>query len=178
MTTPTTNDSPSTMTDALTRRDTSAAWAVQWVLRMALGGMFLFAAWNKLQPAPSEGAMNGPQNFVASVQAFKLGLPDWALRLSTSMTPWIEVVAGLALILGIWRRSAAAVIAALLVVFIALVVSVLLRPEISVECGCFGKLSPFCPKRVGWCNIFQNGVMLSIAAYLAIAPVAPLRRAA
>lgn len=137
--------------------------AVSFVTRLVLGGLFVWAAWNKLQPP------NGPQNFADSVRAFKLGLPDWAVRASTSVTPWIEVIAGAMLILGIWVRSSALVIGVLLAVFIALIGSVIAR-ELNVECGCFGKLSPFCPKKVGMCNIIQNGVMLAGAVYLMITP--------
>ena len=60
-------------------------------------------------------------------------------------------------------------IGVLLAVFIALIGSVIAR-ELNVECGCFGKLSPFCPKKVGMCNIIQNGVMLAGAVYLTITP--------
>lgn len=162
---------------ALSRQDLNVMWAVQWVLRMALGGLFLFAAWNKLHPPLGEGGIDGPQNFLASVQAFKLGMPDWMLRLSVSVTPWIEVVSGLALIFGIWRRSAAAVIGLLLVVFTALILSVIQR-GLATECGCFGKLAPFCPKKIGMCNIIQNSIMLAVAAYLTFAPVAPMRKPA
>ena len=71
---------------ALRRGDLSVLWATQWTMRMLLGGLFIFAAWNKLHPASSPQAMNGPQTFASSVQAFKLGLPDWAIRASVSVT--------------------------------------------------------------------------------------------
>ncbi len=144
-------------------RTVTLSGVLSLVVRVALGGMFLIAAWTKLEPGV------GPQNFADSVRAFKLGLPDWATRAATSITPWVEVVSGLLLILGIWVRGASFVVGALLVVFIALIASVLLR-DLSVECGCFGKLSPFCPKKVGVCNLIQNGVMLAGAVYLLLAP--------
>jgi len=161
---------------ALRRGDLSVLWATQWTMRMLLGGLFIFAAWNKLHPASSPQAMNGPQTFASSVQAFKLGLPDWAIRASVSVTPWLEVVSGLALILGVWRRGAALIMSVMLVGFILLIASVLWR-NMSVECGCFGKLSPFCPKSVGWCNIAQNSVMLLVALFLTLTRPAPMRLA-
>ena len=99
------------------------------------------------------------------------------VRASVSCTPWIELVAGLALIFGIWRRAAAGIIGALLVLFIGLVISVLAR-DMSVECGCFGKLSPFCDKAIGKCNLIQNGILLAIASYLTFWPVARMRTSA
>src|SRR5207249_4362814 len=113
-----------------------------------LGFMFLFAAYNKLYGA------NATQLFSASVQAFKTGMPDWAVRLTTGVTPWVEVIAGVLLLLGVWTRAAATVLSGLLIVFIILIVQAIGR-GLDLECGCFGKLSPFCPPRVGLCNLIQ-----------------------
>lgn len=161
---------------SLTRRDVTCLWAVQLVLRVALGGLFVFAAYHKLKPPASEGALSGPQSFASSVLAFKIGLPDVLVRAAVACTPWIELVAGLALIFGVWRRAAAAIIGALLVLFIGLIISVLVR-KLPVDCGCFGDLSPFCDKAISECNIVQNAVLLAIAAYLTFWPVARMRRA-
>src|SRR5262249_36390739 len=51
--------------------------------------------------------------------------------------PWIEVVTGVALFLGIARRTAAKVLGILLLVFIA-ALSVNLARGRPVDCGCFG----------------------------------------
>ncbi len=131
--------------------------------RFALGGLFLLAAFNKLF------VERGPQHFAASVKAFKAIDPDQApmlFQLAVFGTPWVEIFAGVALILGLWTRAAAGVIAGLLVVFIALIVSVILR-DLNTECGCFGKLSPFCGDKVGVCNIVQNIVLLAMALAIA-----------
>ena len=133
------------------------------VLRLELGGLFLLAAYHKLW------APNGPQLFSASVQAFKLHLPDALTRLATFGTPWVETVASIGLVLGIWTRAAATVLALLLGVFIILIVSVLLR-HLDVECGCFGKFSPFCHGNIGLCHIVQDCVMLAAAVAIALTP--------
>jgi len=128
-------------------------------LRLALGGLFLFAAYNKLF------VENGPSLFAASIKAFKVIDPETqpqVFQLAVFATPWIEIVAGLALVLGLWTRAAAGVIAGLLLFFIGLIVSVLAR-GLNTECGCFGKLSPFCPSKIGYCNVVQNVILLGIA---------------
>ncbi len=138
----------------------------RWIalpVRVALGGVFVFAAFNKLF------ITNGPALFNKSIHAFKLdeyGMTEGMMTLSTHLVPWVELVAGLALILGFWLRAAATITGAMLVVFIAMYASVLLR-DLNVECGCFGKLSPFCPKTVGSCHILQNATMLLMAGLLA-----------
>lgn len=121
------------------------------VLRLFLGGMFMFAAGVKL---------SDPQGFSESVKAFRI-LPDHLAQFSTFAVPWIEMLAGAALIIGLWSRAAALVIAGMLAVFIAGIASVLAR-GLSVSCGCFGKLQPFCTGPLGACNIIQNSVLLVI----------------
>ncbi|MGE3108185.1 MAG: DoxX family protein [Phycisphaerales bacterium] len=132
-------------------------------LRLALGGLFLFAAYNKLL------VENGPQVFSASVKAFKVIDPEGApalFQLAVYATPWIEIVAGISLVIGFWTRAAAGVLAAMLVVFIALITSVLMR-GLDTKCGCFGKLSPFCGEQVGVCNIVQNTILMAMALTIA-----------
>lgn len=134
-----------------------------------LAGLFLFAAFNKLAGA------NGPQLFSGSIQAFfKLkdgssAAPDWFVKLSTGVVPWVEVVAALLLLCGIWARAAATVLSLLLITFIVLIIQAIAR-DLDLHCGCFGKLSPFCPEKVGVCNIIQNTIMLAMALLIACTP--------
>lgn len=156
----------STTTRAAGRSSESKPGLMGWVcipLRFVLGGLFAFAAFNKLvAKGDAMATSSGPQGFAWTIKAFKLGLPDWAVLASTFTVPWIEIIAGAMLILGIWTRGAALVIGGLLVVFIALLLSVLYR-GLNVDCGCFGDLSPFCPHKVGWCHIIQDIGMLAAA---------------
>lgn len=136
---------------------------VIWLCELGLAGLFLLAAYNKLMPP------NGPQLFSASVQAFKLPLPDFMTRLATSATPWVELIAAVLLLRGVWSRAAATILALLLVLFIVLIAQALGR-GLNVECGCFGKLSPFCSGPLGACNLVQNTVMLGAALLIALTP--------
>lgn len=137
------------------RRAGGEAWLLL-VTRLLLGGLFIFAGVIKLQD---------PQTFLFSVKAFDL-FPEHAghlVVLTTFLVPWAEVVAGAMLVLGVWARASALVHALLLAAFIAGIGSVLAR-GLAVECGCFGKYSPFCrAATVGWCNIVQNAVLLGMA---------------
>lgn len=128
--------------------------------RFAIGGLFALAALNKLR------GPNGPDLFYASVKSFRAGemiglesTPEWFLRFSVSVTPWVEAICACALLLGVYVRASALVCAAWLMFFIVLIASVLSR-GLNVDCGCFGELSPICGKQVGVCNIVQNLVML------------------
>jgi uncharacterized membrane protein YphA (DoxX/SURF4 family) len=134
--------------------------------RVALGGLFVFAAWMKL---------SGPQAFADSVLAFKI-IPESADHLSTLTTfvvPWTEMVAGVALILGLWARSAALVLSAMLVVFIAGIGSVLYR-HMDVSCGCFGKFEWPCTGPLGWCQIGRDLAMLAMGLLVVLKGPGPL----
>lgn len=133
-------------------------------LRLALGGLFLVAAYNKLF------ITNGPQLFSESIKAFKVFDPksqENLIQMATFVTPWIELIAAVALIIGFWTRASAAVLGILLVGFIGLIQSALSR-ELNVSCGCFGKMSPFCPEKLSQCNIVQNVIMLAAAILIVL----------
>jgi uncharacterized membrane protein YphA (DoxX/SURF4 family) len=51
--------------------------------------------------------------------------------------PWIELVAGIAVLAGLWNKPAIAILSVLLVVFIA-AISINLAKGRAIDCGCFG----------------------------------------
>lgn len=125
------------------------------VVRLLLGGLFVLAASLKLAH---------PQDFANSVLAFKVFPPaaDHLNYLVTFVVPWTEMLCGVLLIVGLWARSAALVLALLLGVFLGGIISVLWR-KLDVSCGCFGKFEFPCGKAVGPCHIARNGVLLVMA---------------
>lgn len=129
-------------------------------LRLALGGLFLYSAYQKLRmgngPLPA-----GPQEFAFSIAAFKI-LPEHLIPLATFAIPWTEALAGLALVLGWWTRPAALVLSLLMAVFTGGVVSVIVR-GIDAKCGCFGQYQLFCKGLVDWCKVGENSVILLVA---------------
>jgi uncharacterized membrane protein YphA (DoxX/SURF4 family) len=138
---------------------------------VALAALFLYAAYQKL------GHVNSPQIFSDSVRAFRVDvMGDIGVRMATAFTPWIEVVAGVLLLLGIWTRAAAAVLNIMLVMFIVLILRAI-QNGYDLECGCFGDLSPFCPKKVGYCNVVQNGVLLAMGLLVMLTPRSRMVRA-
>lgn len=125
------------------------------LLRLGLGGLFLFAAYNK---------WHDPQKFVFAVKGFNI-LPDHLAVLATYAVPWTEAIASVFLILGFWSRAAASVIGLMLVVFIVGIASVIVR-GLDVNCTCFGGYKLLCSGNVGWCNIGQNVLLLAVALLL------------
>lgn len=80
--------------------------------------------------------ISDPPGFAHEIHNYAL-LPGAAVNALALVLPWLEVVAGIALFLGIARRSAARVLGILLLVFIVALSINLVRGR-PVDCGCFG----------------------------------------
>jgi len=96
-------------------------------LRVAVGALFVWAALGKLQ---------NPQQFAQDIANYRV-LPAAFVAPAAATLPGVEIVIGLALVLGGWPRAAGLVAAGLLAVFAVAVASALAR-GINLECGCFG----------------------------------------
>lgn len=141
----------------------SAGSVILLALRLFLGGVFLLAALVKLKD---------PQQFAFAINAYQV-LPTGAkhlVPLATFVVPWLELIAGLLLLLGLWGRAAALVAASLMALFTAAVASVILR-DMSITCGCFGKLKgPFgCEGPIGPCKLAENATLLLAGLVLTFA---------
>jgi uncharacterized membrane protein YphA (DoxX/SURF4 family) len=115
---------------------TSKAWKiVQIVLRVALGAIFIYAGWVKLQ--------DPWQLFAAGVASYEL-LPMWAVTFVARTLPWFEILLGVVLISGFFIRISSTAVAALLAVFFSLIVRAYLQGKV-INCGCFGGYEPISP---------------------------------
>jgi len=88
--------------------------------------IFVVAAWPKIVDPPA---------FAHMIYNYKL-VPGGLINFLAITMPWIEVVAGMALILGIWKREAAVLIGLMLLVFIA-AIGINLAKGHAIDCGCF-----------------------------------------
>jgi len=100
-----------------------------WALRLGLGGLFVVTGALKLGDVPA---------FATEIHNYQL-FPRFAPLLAATL-PTIEIALGAALIVGRrpWVRAGALGSTALLAVFTAAVVSVVVR-GINITCGCFGE---------------------------------------
>ena len=135
-------------------------------LRLGLGGFFLYASLDKII---------APAAFARIVYQWQVVGPVPA-NLVAVILPWVEALAGVLLIAGVWKREAAAVIAVLLVVFIVAAGSVMARGIDVENCGCVSTAKAEEPswfKGVGWFLIARNLVLLGAAAVLIRVPASP-----
>jgi cobalt-zinc-cadmium efflux system protein len=96
------------------------------VARIIVGGIFIYASWDKLLH---------PDGFARIVFNYHL-VPSPLINVMAIALPWIEMVAGVCLVIGVWPRSAGLLLAALTVVFI-IALSINWFRGVSIECGCF-----------------------------------------
>jgi uncharacterized membrane protein YphA (DoxX/SURF4 family) len=95
-------------------------------VQIALGAIFVVAAIPKIADPPS---------FAHMIYNYRL-VPGAAVNAFALVMLWVELLIGLALILGVWPREAAALAGLLLLVFIAAIGINLARGR-AVDCGCF-----------------------------------------
>lgn len=98
--------------------------------------------------------------FAGSVHNFHLEplVPMAATNLLAMTIPWVELIAGLALVSGVRPRAGAYVYTALMVVFTVGVISALAR-GLSFECGCFGKAGS---ATIGFKKVAENLGMILV----------------
>jgi uncharacterized membrane protein YphA (DoxX/SURF4 family) len=95
-------------------------------VQIALGLIFVVAALSKLTDPPS---------FAHMIYNYRI-LPGGLINISALIMPWVEILAGLALILGVWTRAARTIIGLMLMMFIIAISWNLLRGN-AIDCGCF-----------------------------------------
>jgi putative oxidoreductase len=96
------------------------------VIGLGIGGMFIYASCDKIIH---------PDRFADIVNDYQM-LPLIFINAFGLAMPWTEFTAGLALVLGFWRRAAGLVLAALTLAFIIAVAQAQIR-GLDIVCGCF-----------------------------------------
>lgn len=98
--------------------------------RVVVAGVFVFSGLEKLVAPPEE--------FAAVIETYRL-LPDFMALLLARVLPWLQLYAGLALAAGYLTRLSAALIGAMLAVFIGALGSTIVRGIPLSDCGCYGE---------------------------------------
>lgn len=123
--------------------------------------MFVIAAIPKIADPPA---------FAHMIYNYRL-LPGPAINALALVMPWIEMLVGVALILGVWKREAAIVAGILLLVFLVAIGVNLARGH-AVDCGCFdvrsaGKTREELLAEMRWVLIRDVGLLLLVAQVIA-----------
>lgn len=116
-------------------------------VRIALGGIFIYAALPKIAD---------PVTFAGSVASYQI-LPYFWSYFTAAVLPFLELICGVLLVAGYRVRAGALIIAAMNTVFMAVLVSLIVR-GLDIDCGCFGegKTSP-------WLALARDAVFMAMA---------------
>jgi putative oxidoreductase len=97
-----------------------------WAFRVGLGLVFIVASLDKIAH---------PEAFASSIANYHL-VPLWGINPMAICLPWIELICGLLLVLGLQVRANLLVIWILLAIFI-IAIGVALHSGYDISCGCF-----------------------------------------
>src|SRR5438046_2223048 len=95
--------------------------------QIGLGALFVAAALPKIVDPPA---------FAHNIWAYRM-VPEWGINVQALFMPGVEIVAGLALIVGVYRRPAAWACLALLAIFVAALSWNAFVTHNPVNCSCF-----------------------------------------
>lgn len=123
------------------------------IARIILGGLFIIASLDKIID---------PNAFATSILNYRV-IGESLSMLVATILPWLELICGLGLVFGFYARANAGIITTLLICFIILIVSALVR-GLDISCGCFSQ-DPNVSK-IGYQKILENIGLIILSIYL------------
>ena len=133
------------------------------VLRLALGLVFLAAAWDKIAD---------PMAFAKIVRNYQI-LPDTLIAGVALVLPWIEVVVGMCLLTGFLSRGASLSAMLMMAVFLA-AMAWAQHKGISTQCGCFTVKAD---DAISVRTFLRDGSILALALLVTVVSFVQARRA-
>ncbi len=117
--------------------------------------MFIYASVDKILH---------PAAFAEAVYNYKI-LPDALINLTAIILPWLELLLGIFLVLGVWLPGAALLCNLLLVTFFAALVFNLAR-GLDIKCGCFITSQETTSNLCMCLYVIRDGIFLLLGLYL------------
>ena len=121
----------------------------RYLFRIALGIVFIWAALAKIADLPA---------FAKEIHNFRM-VPVALENLFAITLPWIELVAGVGLVVNLVPRSGTLLLGGLLVVFMIAIAVAIVR-GLDIDCGCFGTSDA---ASTGWMTLLRDVGFLALA---------------
>ena len=123
--------------------------------RLILGAVFIYASIDKIAH---------PEAFAKAVYNYQI-LPGFLINLTAIILPWLELILGLFLIIGLFREGSAFIVTLLLIVFFVAIIFNLAR-GLDIHCGCFSTSTEGTNNVPMVWYVFRDGIFLLPAFYL------------
>jgi uncharacterized membrane protein YphA (DoxX/SURF4 family) len=127
--------------------------AVTLAVRLALGAVFIYASLFKIAD---------PEEFAINIATYQI-VPEWSLNVMALVLPWLELFAGVGLVIGAFSRASALATAGMLVMFIVAIL-IAMSKDLKISCGCFA--SEAAEADIGWPKVIEDTVMLAGALWV------------
>ena len=131
-------------------------------LRWYLGGVFIWACLHKIAH---------PGSFALAIATYDI-LPLALVNPMAIILPYVELAAGIMLIIGLRTRAAALMVGGMMLMF-TVSVGIALHNGLDASCGCFAAQS-LEEDPIGWVTIFRDVAWLLMAAYVVLFDRRPL----
>ena len=122
------------------------------ITRLYLALVFILSGLEKI---------NDLSSFAQSIENYRI-FPVYVVNLFAIIIPWIEVISGGLMFVGIYIRENSAIISTLLIIFTIAIISAVMR-GLDIECGCKGT---FDGQKVGIIKILENKLSLSRSSFI------------
>ena len=128
--------------------------ALLLIFRVLVGALFVYSAIEKI---------SRPEEFAVSLLNYRI-LPEFAINIIAIILPWIELITGVLLLIGVETNNSSAIILTMLSVFTVAVLIAIIR-GLNIDCGCFGTLMA---EKVGFRKISENMFFILLCLALII----------
>jgi len=125
------------------------------IARLILGAVFIYASMDKIAH---------PAAFAKDIYNYHI-VPEICINLTALVLPWLELIIGILLLIGLFREGTAWMVTLLLVVFFGAMVFNLAR-GLDIHCGCFHTSAQGTDSAPMAWYVFRDGLFLIPAFYL------------
>jgi len=127
--------------------------AIALLARLYIGGVFIMASLYKIWE---------PYDFALSVATYQMA-PLWTINIFVIILPWLELITGILIIIGLWTKESAFLISCMMVMFLVSL-SFALSKDLQMSCGCFASQETF--DEIGIHTIFRDLGWLSVSLFV------------